>query len=110
MKLRTILVAVLALATMALSSAAGMGQVNPAAAADNLTQKMYWTDAIADRIQRANLDGSGVDNLVTGVDAPLGIALDLGRGKMYWDGRAAASQDSEGEPGRERGGQRGSNL
>ena len=62
MKLRTILVAVLALATMALSSAAGMGQVNPAAAADNLTQKMYWTDAIADRIQRANLDGSGVDS------------------------------------------------
>ena len=46
--------------------------------------KMYWTDSTADRIQRANLDGSRVETLVTGVDAPQGIALDLGRGKMYW--------------------------
>ena len=96
MKLRTILVAVLALAAMALSSAAGMGQVNPAAAADDLTQKMYWTDTIADRIQRANLDGSRVETLVTGVDAPKGIALDLGRGKMYWTVHPASRKRSRG--------------
>ena len=49
--------------------------------------KMYWTDV--GKIQRANLDGSGVEDLVTltptgGVFLPNGLALDLGRGQMYW--------------------------
>ena len=47
--------------------------------------KMYWTDRGTDKIQRANLDGSGVEDLVTlGLDEPYGLALDLGVGKMYW--------------------------
>jgi len=37
--------------------------------------KMYWTDAFTDKIQRANLDGSDVEDLVTGLVAPTGIAL-----------------------------------
>ena len=49
------------------------------------TPKMYWTDEATSKIQRANLDGSNVEDLITtGLSAPAGIALDLGRGKMYW--------------------------
>jgi sugar lactone lactonase YvrE len=47
--------------------------------------KMYWTDVEADKIQRANLDGSSVEDLVTTpLGDPLGIALDVAAGKMYW--------------------------
>ena len=49
--------------------------------------KMYWAvsgDPEWRKIQRANLDGTNVEDLVTGVKNPIGIALDLSRGKMYW--------------------------
>ena len=47
--------------------------------------RMYWTDAGTDKIQRANLDGSRVEDLVTtGLDFPSGLALDVAGGKMYW--------------------------
>ncbi len=48
--------------------------------------KLYWTDWGTDRIQRANLDGSSVENLVVGggLDGPDGLALDVAGGKMYW--------------------------
>ena len=46
---------------------------------------MYWTDWRASKIQRANLDGSNVEDLITtGLGSPTGIALDLVAGKMYW--------------------------
>ena len=45
---------------------------------------MYWTDATADKIQRANLDGTNIQDLVTGVPFPRGIAVDVTGGKMYW--------------------------
>ncbi len=51
------------------------------------TPKMYWTDQgrPTPKIQRANFDGSNVEDLITtGLVGPLGIALDVGRGKMYW--------------------------
>ena len=44
--------------------------------------KMYWTDWSTKKIQRANLDGSNIEDLVTAW-SPYGIALDVGRGKMY---------------------------
>ena len=38
-----------------------------------------------DKIQRANLDGSNVEDLVTsGLRSPPSIALDIAGGKMYW--------------------------
>jgi sugar lactone lactonase YvrE len=47
--------------------------------------KMYWTDQNnPQKIQRANLDGTGVEDLVTGLGIPIGIALDVAAGKMYW--------------------------
>ena len=47
--------------------------------------KLYWTDSGTDKIQRSNLDGSGVEDLVTtGLDWPGGIAVDVSGGKIYW--------------------------
>ena len=49
--------------------------------------KMYWVDAsrIGAKIQRANLDGSQIEDLVTrSLNIPQALALDLARGKMYW--------------------------
>ena len=54
------------------------------------TPKMYWTDSGTDKISRANLDGTEVEDLVTGLSGPLlfhgpwGIALDVAAGKVYW--------------------------
>ena len=51
--------------------------------ADILT--MFWVDYGTDKIQRANLDGSNIEDLVTqGIIDPHGIALDVEGGKMYW--------------------------
>ena len=47
---------------------------------------IFWTDSDTAKIQRANPDGSNVQDLVTGVRYPSGIALDMGGGKMYWTG------------------------
>ena len=47
--------------------------------------KIYWADSGRSKIQRANFDGSGVEDLVTmGLQAPVGLALDPDAGKMYW--------------------------
>ncbi len=46
---------------------------------------MYWTDSSIKKIQRANLDGSGVRDLIAaGLGRPHGMALDPSSGKMYW--------------------------
>ena len=45
--------------------------------------KIYWTTA--GKIQRANLDGSNIETLLTtGLEYPEGIALDVAGDKMYW--------------------------
>ena len=45
--------------------------VNVTAPVPESRGKMYWTDAGTDKIQRANLDGTQVEDLVTtGLDAP----------------------------------------
>jgi hypothetical protein len=46
---------------------------------------IYWNDLQDHKIRRANLDGSGIVELVTtGVDHLRGIAIDGSDGKMYW--------------------------
>ena len=46
---------------------------------------MISTGRGASKIQRANLDGSSVQDLITtGLRDPMGIALDVAGGKMYW--------------------------
>lgn len=47
--------------------------------------KMYWTDAGTGKIQRANLDGTDVTDLVPDGNGFLAdLELDLDAGKMYW--------------------------
>lgn len=66
------------------------GLVHPVGIAlDALHGRMYWTDLDGHHdgtgtIKRANLDGSGVENLLSGVDEAHGLALDVLDGKMYW--------------------------
>ena len=42
---------------------------------DLTNSKMYWIDDGTNKIQRADLDDSGVEDLVTGLSAPISIAL-----------------------------------
>ena len=39
--------------------------------------KMYWTDWHAGKIHRANLDGTNVEDIITGLSGPQYIALDV---------------------------------
>ena len=45
---------------------------------------IYWGDDLENDIQRANLDGSEVENIVTGIDNPRGITIDTAARKLYW--------------------------
>ena len=54
--------------------------------------KVYWTDPGTASIQRANLDGSSIEDLVpAGLELPHGIALDVAGSKMYWTDPGTAS-------------------
>jgi hypothetical protein len=48
---------------------------------DPLAGKMYW--AGTNRISRADLDGSNVEDIIFGID-PNYVALDLAKSKIYW--------------------------
>ena len=65
---------------------AGIGEpVGATTTTGSQVWKLYWTDSGTDKIQRSNLDGSGVEDLVTtGLSRPSGLALDVSGGKMYW--------------------------
>ena len=56
--------------------------------AQDSSRYVYWTDWAwaggTPKIQRANLDGTNVQDLVTGIGHPKGLALDVSAGKMYW--------------------------
>ena len=51
--------------------------------------KIYWADGSGQKIKRANIDGSQVQDIVTGLGGIDGFALDASRGKMYWTERSA---------------------
>ena len=69
--------------------------------------KVYWTNPATQTIQRADLDGSNVEILFnlegdvlytgyTGWGPRIGIALDVGRGKIYWaDSRQGTIQRAD---------------
>jgi len=48
--------------------------------------KMYWTDRDGGKILRSNLNGSEVEDVLTGLAAPTDITLDHSSGKMFWAG------------------------
>jgi hypothetical protein len=45
--------------------------------------RVYWTEQSTNRIRRANLDGSSVEDVATGLASLTGIDLDLSNGRMY---------------------------
>ncbi|KAA3597655.1 MAG: T9SS C-terminal target domain-containing protein [Calditrichaeota bacterium] len=53
---------------------------------DKNNSKVYWSNGGgSNKIQRADLDGSNVEDLVTtGLASPRGLSLDVDNGKMYW--------------------------
>ena len=56
-------------------------------AVDTVNKKLYIANG-SGKIQRFNFDGTGFDsNLITGLDAPRGIAVDAAGGKIYWTAR-----------------------
>ncbi|MCI0627643.1 MAG: hypothetical protein L0387_39335 [Acidobacteria bacterium] len=59
------------------------GELNARYLALDITAgKMYWADV--GTIRRANFDGSAVEDVITGLSAPIGVALDLPRDAIYW--------------------------
>lgn len=58
------------------------GMTGEELALDLESGKVYWSGS--GKIQRANLDGSGVEDVITTSPKPDGIALDLVNGKIYW--------------------------
>jgi hypothetical protein len=64
-------------------------------AVDLVAGKVYWTDVDGPAIRRANLDGSGQENLVTaGLQWPRALVLDTGGSKMYWGDQVAGRVSS----------------
>ncbi|XP_078669811.1 low-density lipoprotein receptor-related protein 4-like isoform X3 [Branchiostoma floridae x Branchiostoma belcheri] len=52
---------------------------------DEKNGKVYWTDSVTDKIQRANFDGTEVENVVeSGLDTTDGLAVDSVGRKVYW--------------------------
>jgi len=54
------------------------------AASEAHASAIYWTTEFGGTISVANADGTGRETLVTGLQQPAGIALDLAGGMMYW--------------------------
>ncbi|KAA0723842.1 Low-density lipoprotein receptor-related protein 4 [Triplophysa tibetana] len=48
-------------------------------------EMVFWSDVTLDRIMRASLNGSSVEEVVsTGLDSPGGLAIDWIQDKLYW--------------------------
>ena len=57
-------------------------------ALDPIGRMIYWIDDEADRIQRANLDGTEIQDIViSGLAWPHGLAVDPVNKKLYWTHR-----------------------
>lgn len=75
-----------------LVSSAGTNVVD--VAVDLVNFKLIWTDYYNALIKRSNLDGTNVENLVTGVSAPHGVLVDISNGLIYWAELGAISKAS----------------
>lgn len=47
-------------------------------------RQLYWVDYGAQRVQRVGFDGGEVETIVETAAPPIGIALDIPGGKVYW--------------------------
>ena len=64
--------------------ALAIGAMAPGQAVAQTARQMYWTDSGTQTIQRANLDGTGVQSVIKGLFFPDGLALDVAGGRLYW--------------------------
>lgn len=46
--------------------------------------KRYWADHVAQAIRRSNLDGSGVEDLASGLAQPYGLSFDSATNTLLW--------------------------
>jgi len=51
---------------------------------DSAGGKVYWVELGTQKLRRMNLDGTGVEDLVTTGERPRGLALQLDAGKVWW--------------------------
>ena len=69
-----------------------------------------WVNTGANKMQRANLDGSNVQDILTGFKRPVGIALDLAGGKLYWTDRDSSHYNPNSKSSIHRANLDGSNI
>lgn len=62
------------------------GSLPEGVAFDETHRRLYWVEAahVGARILRSNVDGSGVEAVVTGGSAFRAVAIDEAAGKLYW--------------------------
>ena len=53
-------------------------------AVDGNNNKIYWVENGSNKLRSANLDGTDVMDILTGLNAPVDVALDLPANKIYW--------------------------
>jgi len=53
-------------------------------ALDLTASKVYWTESTTHKIKRANLNGGGVEDVLTGLSFPYGLAIDAAGGRLFW--------------------------
>lgn len=51
---------------------------------DSSNGKLYWTDCPLGKIQRANLDGTNIEDVITEIPCSLDLALDIQNERIYW--------------------------
>ncbi len=51
---------------------------------DAINSKIYWAEVGSAKMKKANLDGSNIIEVVTGLIAPVDISVDLINNKLYW--------------------------
>jgi len=55
---------------------------------DKINQKLYWVDKRIGKIQRSNIDGTEIEDLITSrFNFPRALAIDVEGDKMYWTDR-----------------------
>lgn len=63
----------------------GAGRLAPVAAgARPSNAKRYWADTPGQSIRRSNLDGTGIEDVVSGLADPYGLSLDPATGVLLW--------------------------